>query len=186
MRTPHNDSSLDECKENYTYYQAIELLYSKALIDEDPITRKHALFMLRMTSDPHLTDIFIYSLRDPEKAVRNQAVQALVSIGSPVIPKVVNLLNDSDWKVRYRAAEVLGRLKSREVVNPLIRSLSDVKDHVRYMAAKSLCLIREPLAIDPIRKCLNDENEYVRRMAERAIITIEKEKTRRGPIRLNE
>jgi HEAT repeat protein len=168
------DQLIGERKESEKYIQALDLLKSRVLIDKDPMTRKHALFLLSIIGDLQFADLFINSLHDPEKAVRNQAVQALVGIGSPVIPKVVILLNDSDWKVRYRAAEVLGRLKSREVVNPLIRSLSDVKDHVRYMAAKSLCLIREPIAIEPIRKCLNDENEYVRRMAERAISTLEK------------
>ncbi len=173
MRPP-GDITPNEINENEKYSQAVHLLKSKALIDEDPLARKHALYLLGLTGDFQCTDIFINSLHDPEKAVRSQAVQALVRIGSPVISHVVVLLNDEDWRVRYRAAEILGMIKGKETVIPLITALSDEKDHVRYMAAKSLCLIREQKAIEPLKLCLCDENPYVRKMAQRAISTIEK------------
>ena len=173
MRTPQNDSPAKDHKENYPYSQALEVLSSKALIDKDPLARKHALFMLSMTNDPHFTDIFINSLHDPEKAVRSQAVQALVQIGTPVFEKVVILLTDSDWKVRYRAAEILGMMKNRDAVKPLIQALTDEKDHVRYMAAKGLWLIKDPEALAPLRNSLNDKNPYVRTMVKRAIAAID-------------
>jgi len=173
MKTPQNNPYKNDQKENYPYSQAIELLSSKALIDKDPLARKHALFMLSMTNDPHFTDLFINSLHDPEKAVRSQAVQALVQIGTPVFEKVVILLNDSDWRVRYRAAEILGMLKNRDAVKPLIQALTDEKDHVRYMAAKGLWLIKDPEALAPLRNSLNDENPYVRKMVKQTIAAIE-------------
>ena len=174
MRPPGDILTPDDSNENENYTQAVYLLKSKALTDEDPLARKHALYLLGITGDFQFADIFINSLHDPEKAVRSQAVQALVQIGLPVISPIVRLLNDKDWRVRYRAAEILGMIKGEEAVIPLIMALSDEKDHVRYMAAKSLCLIREPKAIEPLMICLCDENHYVRRMAERAISTIEK------------
>lgn len=174
MRPPGEIPTPDDTNENEKYSQAVYLLKSKALTNEDPLARKHALYLLGMTGDFQFADIFINSLHDPEKAVRSQAAQALVQIGSPVISHVVMLLNDKDWRVRYRAAEILGMIKGKEAVIPLIMALSDEKDHVRYMAAKSLCLIRDPQASEPLRTCLCDENHYVRRMAERAISTIEK------------
>jgi len=174
MRPPGEIPTPDDTNENEKYSQAVYLLKSKALTNEDPLARKHALYLLGMTGDFQFADIFINSLHDPEKAVRSQAVQALVQIGLPVISPIVRLLNDKDWRVRYRAAEILGMIKGKEAVIPLIMALSDEKDHVRYMAAKSLCLIRDPQASEPLRTCLCDENHYVRRMAERAISTIEK------------
>jgi HEAT repeat protein len=129
--------------------------------------------MLGTSKDPSSTDIFIHTLYDPEKAVRNQAVLELVGIGAPVIQKIIPLLNDKDWKVRYRAAEVLGMLKTRDAVQPLTGSLSDEKDHVRYMAAKSLGSIEDPAALESLRKCLSDENPHVRKMVEKAIMGIE-------------
>jgi len=173
MRTPQNNPTTNEYRENHPYLQAIEVLSSKALIDEDPLARKHALFMLGMTNDQTFTDLFINSLHDPEKAVRSQAVEALVRIGFPVFEKVVVLLDDSDWKVRYRAAEILGMMKNRVAVKPLIQALTDEKDHVRYMAAKGLCRLKDPEALAPLRNSLNDENPYVRTMVRRAIAAIE-------------
>ena len=123
--------------------------------------------------DPSYADIFIRSLYDPEKAVRSQAAMSLVGIGIPVIPKVIPLLNDKDCKVRYRAAEVLGLIKSRDAVRSLVESLSDKKDHVRYMAAKSLGLIGDPAALEPLMKCRFDENPHVKKMAAKSITAME-------------
>jgi len=163
----------DHVKEDVKYCRAIDILVSKASKDKDPLTRKHALYLLSMTGDLQFVDIFTNSLHDPEKAVRSQAAQALVQIGTPVFEKVVILLTDSDWRVRYRAAEILGMIKNRDAVKPLIQALTDEKDHVRYMAAKGLWLIKDPEALAPLRNCLNDENPYVRTMVKRAIAAIE-------------
>jgi HEAT repeat protein len=173
MRSPSDDVFGDDTKENEKLLRVVGILTSRAMIDEDPLARKHALYMLGTTGDPCYTDIFIQSLYDPEKAVRSQATVALARIGTPVVPKVIELLNDKDWKVRYRAAEVLGLIKCSEAVPHLIGALSDKEDHVRYMAAKSLGKIKNPTALDPLRKCRGDENPYVQKMVEESIAIIE-------------
>ena len=170
-----DESGINKSKESEKVIQALNILESTAISDKDPLARKYALYMLGTSGDPSYTDIFIQSFCDPEKAVRGQAVLALVRIGTPSIPKVIPLLKNKDWKVRYRAAEVLGLLKCRDAVQPLIESLTDEKDHVRYMAAKSLGLIMDPAALEPLRNCRTDENPYVRKMVGRVIIEIEGE-----------
>jgi len=173
MRIPGDEIITDDKKENERVLGALNILTSTTISDKDPLARKHALYMLGTSGDPSYADMFIRSLSDPEKAVRSQAAMSLAGIGIPVIPKVIPLLNDKDWKVRYRAAEVLGMIKSRDVVRPLVTALSDEKDHVRYMAAKSLGLIQDPAALIPLRNCRLDENPYVRKMVESVIIEIE-------------
>ncbi len=163
----------DDYKENEKYLSAVDILISRALSDKDPLTRKHSLYLLGMTGDPRCADILIQALSDPEKAIRNLATRALTHIGPPVLPKVIDLLTDKDWKVRYRAAEIIGEIGSREGVMPLIKALSDEKDHVRYMAAKSLGKIGDPTTLDALKKCQDDENPYVRNMAKRAISAME-------------
>jgi HEAT repeat protein len=147
-------------------------LATRALTAEDPLTRKHAIYLLSMTGNPACAELFIRALRDPEKAVRAQATVALATLGHPASDCLILLLNDPDWKVRYRAAEALGMMNEKGAIGPLIARLSDEKDHVRYMAAKSLGMLKDPAALEPLRQCREDENPYVRRMAETAVSII--------------
>jgi HEAT repeat protein len=157
--------------------KTVELLSFRALHDEDPMTRKHAVYLLGQTRDRGFLDICIRALRDPEKAVRGQAARALAEIGEPASEHLIPLLNDPDWKVRYRAAEALGVMRINKAVGPLIERLSDEKDHVRYMAAKGLGSLQDPAAIEALKKCSTDQNDYVRKMAEKAITIINKSAT---------
>lgn len=152
--------------------EAVKGIVTRALTADDPLTRKHAIYMLGMTGNPDCMEIFIRALRDPEKAVRAQATLALVNLGTAASGPLINLLDDPDWKVRYRAAEALGLLKEQRAAAALIRRLSDEKDHVRYMAAKSLGMLKDPAAIEPLQRCQADENPYVRRIAGEALATI--------------
>ena len=154
--------------------EAVKGMVTRALTADDPLTRKHAIYMLGMTGNPDCMEIFTRALRDPEKAVRAQATMALVAIGRPALDPLILLLDDQDWKVRYRAAEALGLLKEQGAVGPLTKRLSDEKDHVRYMAAKSLGMLKDPTAIEPLQRCMADENPYVRRMAGESLDIISK------------
>ncbi len=154
--------------------EAMKEIASHALTSEDPLTRKHAIYLLGMIRNPACEDIFLQALRDPEKAVRAQATCALAGMGEPASERLITLLEDPDWKVRYRAAEALGLLKEHGAVGPLIRRLSDQKDHVRYMAAKSLGALGSPEAREALERRVSDKNPYVRRMAESVLSMIRK------------
>lgn len=154
--------------------EAVKGLATRALTADDPLTRKHAIYMLSMTGNPACADLFIRALHDPEKAVRFQAMCALVGIGKPASRRLIELLRDPDWKIRYRAAEALGMIEDKRAVGPLIGLLSDEKDHVRYMAAKSLGMLKDPAAVEPLKRCLTDENPYVRRIGGEALAIISK------------
>jgi HEAT repeat protein len=154
--------------------EAVKALATRALTADDPLARKHAVYMLAMTGNPACTDLFIRALRDPEKAVRAQATRALAAIGESATGRLIDLLGDPDWKVRYRAAEALGLMKEKRAVRPLIGLLSDEKDHVRYMAAKSLGSLGSPEAREALEARVSDENPYVQRMVESALSKVEK------------
>jgi hypothetical protein len=145
--------------------QAIRLLASRALTDPDPLTRKHAIYLLGMARNPDDIDTFVRALRDPEKEVRSQATRALAMMGEPALGELISLLKDPDWKIRYRAAEALGMMKREEAREPLVARLSDSEDHVRYMAVKSLGELGQGDSLDAVRPCLLDQNPYVRKMA---------------------
>ncbi|MCK8519357.1 HEAT repeat domain-containing protein [Methanoculleus sp. 7T] len=107
----------------------------------------------------------IAELSDPDKAVRAKAMRGLVTLGGPAVPACIPLLQDGDWKVRYRAAEALGLIGDGKAYAPLIAALGDGKDHVRYMAAKGLGLLGDPRAAAHLKAVQCDENEFVRRSA---------------------
>jgi len=108
-------------------------------------------------------------LSDPDKTVRAGAMHGLVRIGKPAVPACIALLENDDWKVRYRAAEALGLLGDCEAYAPLIAALEDGKDHVRYMAAKGLGLLGDSRAVARLGIMQRDENEFVRRSAARSL-----------------
>lgn len=117
-------------------------------------------------------ETLISRLFDPEKAVRAEAMHGLVAVGRPAVPACIALLTDSDWRVRYRAAEALGLLGDGEAYAPLVAALDDEKDHVRYMAAKGLGLLGDPRGVGLLGRMRDDENEFVRRSAARSLGTI--------------
>lgn len=153
------------------FWKTTEILASTALTGKDPLTRRHAVYLLGMTRNLYFVEIFIGALRDPEKEVRNQATRALVEIGEPVSERLFSLLDDPDWKVRYRAAEALGIMNEKRAVIPLTRLLSDEKDHVRYMAVKSLGQIGDKEATIHLGRLLKDTNPWVRAIAQSVIGT---------------
>jgi HEAT repeat protein len=165
MQDNRENPTTHDKSEDVSLDNMVEILSFRALHDNDPLTRRNALSLLGKTQDPDCIDTCIKAMRDPEKAVRCQAAHALAEIGEPASEKLILLLDDSDWRIRYRAAEALGHIKDKRAVTPLIKRLSDEKDHVRYMAAKSLGEIGAPETIDSILSVSNDENPYVRRMA---------------------
>jgi HEAT repeat protein len=110
-------------------------------------------------------DTLLAGLSDPDKAVRAEAMHGLAAIGRPAVPACIALLQDGDWKVRYRAAEALGLIGDGEAYAPLTAALGDGKDHVRYMAAKGLGLLGDPRAVTRLGAMQRDENEFVRRSA---------------------
>jgi len=103
-------------------------------------------------------------LSDPDKTVRAEAACGLAAAGRSAIPACIALLQNSDWKVRYRAAEVLGLIGDGEAYAPLTTALDDGKDHVRYMAAKGLGLseTRRPTASVPqsLRRSAGTESKF--------------------------
>ncbi|MDI9634084.1 MAG: HEAT repeat domain-containing protein [Methanolinea sp.] len=141
------------------------ILAGEAVHSPDPHVRRYALFLAGREKNPAFKGIFLSALRDPDKGVRAQAAAALGGLGEEVVPDVVPLLSDPDWRVRYRAAEILGMAKGRGAVAALVAALADGKDHVRYMAAKALGEIGDQSAVRPLAGRLRDENPYVRKAA---------------------
>ena len=108
----------------------------------------------------------------PDKQYRASCCQTIVQFGSDAIPFLLPLLNDDDWRVRYRAAETLGLLNAEKAVNNLLSACDDKKDHVRYMAAKALGSIKSQQAVPMLIHLLTDEHPYTRGIAATGLLAI--------------
>jgi HEAT repeat protein len=152
-----------------TLEDAKEGLFRSIKSSDDPQVRRYATFFLGQLKDKNEIEYLTALLRDPDKGVREQATMAIVETGEPAVDLLIVLLDDPDWKVRYRAAEALGLMHSQKAVPCLISKLGDGNDHVRYMAAKSLGEIGDCSAEQPLIQRLGDDNEFVRRISTAAL-----------------
>jgi HEAT repeat protein len=77
---------------------------------------------------------------DDSAAVRDQAADALVRIGSSATKLLTRLLADEDSEVRWRAARSLGKIRppAKSAVPPLTKALQDSIAEVRMHAMESL------------------------------------------------
>jgi HEAT repeat protein len=138
----------------------------------DPNVRQYAAYLMGKANNPRAIRPLVEALGDFDKAVREQATLALVSVGKAAVESLTVAMKDPKWETRYRAAEALGRIADEKAVKPLIQGLKDNRDHVRYMAAKGLRELGDSDAIEPMVILLKDENRFVRMMAVRALSAI--------------
>jgi HEAT repeat protein len=189
----NNDGVGMEEQDSY-YDRGRDVLKRSAVECPDPHTRRYAILLLSREKDPDLLPVFVSGMHDEDKGVREQSARAMAELGDPAVTPLMDLIQDKEWRVRYRAAEALGMMAYGPGTPALIRALHDEKDHVRYMAAKSLGLIADPGSLEPLIERLNDENEFVRRMAAislakiglpraRSAITMAMEKERNPEVR---
>jgi len=72
----------------------------------------------------------------------------------------IRMLSDDDQGNRWKAAEILGRLKDPTAVDPLIETLWDDDSRVRLKAAWALGRIGDRRAIAPLHRLYRMENEW--------------------------
>lgn len=88
-------------------------------------------------------------------------------------------LKDEDSSVRWRAAKILGHLRTKDpkAVDSLIGALTDDSGYVRLRAAEALGKVKDTRAIEPLKKLLTRENEsfIVTKEARRSLEKIEKD-----------
>jgi len=95
---------------------------------------------------------------------------AIVLAPPPSPPDLLRLLDDSEARVRRRAAQGLGRVGLAEAVPGLSKRLSgDPEVEVRQMAAFALGLIGDRSAVDVLRQALADTSPVVQGRAAEAL-----------------
>ncbi|MFN6571135.1 HEAT repeat domain-containing protein [Dendronalium sp. ChiSLP03b] len=115
----------------------------------------------------------VEKLIDNNARVRLEAHDALVSIGSPAVPALIDVLKNPDFNIRWRAAWVLGDMASEAnlAVGALAEALQDEDAQVRMYAALALGEIGKAAkpAVPTLMAALQDKEEYVRIYAAAAL-----------------
>jgi len=104
------------------------------------------------------------------RALPNEKVRkAVVGLGAPAVPALIQALGDRDLYVRCAAVEALGELGDLQAVPALIQALGDRDLYVRRVAAEALGKLGDPQAVPVLIQALGDWNEAVRRAAAEAL-----------------
>ncbi|MEM4359453.1 MAG: HEAT repeat domain-containing protein, partial [Candidatus Bilamarchaeaceae archaeon] len=112
-----------------------------------------------------------YSLEDVDQYVRKRAAEALVKIGKPAVPVLIDALKDENEDVRYEAAEALERIGvNEEQLKEITRMLKEGKTwEEREGAAEALGKIGDARAVPVLIDALKDKDRYVRYEAAEAL-----------------
>jgi tetratricopeptide (TPR) repeat protein len=86
---------------------------------------------------------------------------------------LINALNDDAERVRWYAADSLGKTGSKQAVPHLITLLSDESARVRESTATALGQIGDESAVEPLIKLLKDRDDRVAEKAADVLLSIE-------------
>lgn len=78
---------------------------------------------------------------------RQRARLALVEIGKPVLPYLLEALKDNHQQVRWEAAKALGSINETDAAPALVDALMDESSEVRWLAAEALIGLREQAVV---------------------------------------
>jgi HEAT repeat protein/beta-lactamase regulating signal transducer with metallopeptidase domain len=106
------------------------------------------------------------ALKDDNPAVRQEAMQALAQMRSPLaFEPMLAALKDTDPELRQQAAFSLGELDDPRAVGPLTAALKDSVADVRQQAAFALGQLHAKDAVPALAGALKDEGADVREQA---------------------
>ena len=143
-----------------------------ALKDEDWAIRQEAASLLGTLKDPRAVPPLISLLQDQDRSVREAAIEALRSIGSPAVEAVGVCLTEPDLSIQESASAILAGIADERVLAPLTKALHSSDWIVRMHAAKALGRVRNADTVAPLIPLLQDKVKAVREEAAAALAAI--------------
>lgn len=136
--------------------RVISKLNSKA--SEERIS---AIKRLADFEDPETTLILLGMLKDENVEVRESAAVALLDRNlEPIVPDLVELLNQAEADIRRLAAWILGEAKDQRALAPLLQASKDKSPIVRGHVAGALGNYRTSDAQQRLEEMLSDKGKY--------------------------
>jgi HEAT repeat protein len=119
--------------------------------------------MTRMTGSPVQQEEIarqISLFRSREGSKRRQARMKLTTMGTPVIPALIECLHDEEESVRWEAARTLRDMPDPSAAEELVNTLPDPVPEVRWLAAEALIEMGEN-ALKPLLRGLLEHFDSV-------------------------
>ncbi|MDD1677444.1 MAG: HEAT repeat domain-containing protein, partial [Methanomicrobiales archaeon] len=98
-------------------------------------------------------------LRNHETSDLRKVEVALISLGEPSIGPLIAALQDPDRRVREVAVEALGGLRSPLAIGPLIEALKDEEWHIRFLATLGLVEMGKEVVDDLVSALVNEDRD---------------------------
>jgi HEAT repeat protein len=119
---------------------------------------------------PEAVPALVRALDDQYLPLVADIVEALVRIGTPAVPAVIQGMHHKDWWAREAAARTLGRIGTAKAVVPLIENLSDRSYNVRETSVRGLAALGDPRAVPYVAALArHDPHRIVRAAATEAL-----------------
>jgi len=97
----------------------------------------------------------IAALASPSPVARRKAREALVALGKPAVPSLIQLLSHRKPHVRWEAAKAIGGIGDPIAAFALVNALKDRDGDVRWLAAEGLAALGRD-ALPPLLAALID------------------------------
>jgi HEAT repeat protein len=142
-----------------------------ALQDPSPAVVQKAAYALGTLKEQTAIAPLTVLLADASPELRNAVRDALLTIGSAVIPAVTKVLTrpDAPTDTRVAAVEVLSGLGGDEILSALATALRDTAWEVRFAAVQALSAHDGPDKVALLQPAADDTHPHVRLLAVRAI-----------------
>ena len=139
-------------------------------------SRKYVLRTLGRINDERVLDPLISWLKSDE--FKDDATRALVDLGQPAVPKLIEALSHRDDFVQKQSILALGEIQDDQAVDPLIALLQDQDWMVRLTAASSLEKIGDLRGRAAIKPLMKDPDIVVRMRVERILAAWKKDRVK--------
>jgi HEAT repeat protein len=141
-------------------------------------SRKYVIRALGKINDERVLDPLISYLKSDE--FKDDATRALVDLGKPAVPKLIEALNSQDDFVKKQSILALGEIQDPQAVDPLIALLQDTDWLVRLTAASSLEKIGDLRGRAAIKPLMKDPDMVVRMRVERILASWKQSQPKKG------
>ena len=98
------------------------------------------------------------ALATSSPVARKKAREALVALGGPAVPALIQLLSHRQPHVRWEAAKALGAVADPIAASALVNALKDRDGDVRWLAAEGLVALGRD-ALQPLLAALMERSE---------------------------
>ncbi|MBM0108711.1 HEAT repeat domain-containing protein [Steroidobacter sp. S1-65] len=137
---------------------------------KDASARIHIINILARYNRPEVSQAIQTQLRDPNKMIRQAALNALSKMDGPVnIGPICQLLRDPDLEVANRAIDVVVRAKDPDTMSHLIDVLKDENEYARRAGVEVLNHLGTANDIKHLLQVIKDDDWWVRTRAADAL-----------------